>query len=138
VSRFVLDASVVLTWCFPDEASHKATEISERFAAGDRALVTPFWRHEVLSAMLMGEKRKRLTRELTSAFIDDLNQLPVEQDAESNSLAAFAATHNFCRRHQLTPYDAAYLEIAIRNKVALATLDRDLIRAAAAEGVTLL
>jgi hypothetical protein len=46
VSRFVLDASIVLTWCFPDEASQKAEEISERIASGDRIVVSAFWRHE--------------------------------------------------------------------------------------------
>lgn len=48
--RFVLDASVVLTWCFPDEEARKAEEISERIALGDKAAVTSFWRHEVLNA----------------------------------------------------------------------------------------
>ena len=138
MSRFVLDASVVLTWCFPDEATQKAAEISELFAGGHRAVVTSFWRHEVLSAILMGERRKRLTRDLTAAFIEDLNRLPVDLDEESSSLVAFAATQELCRRHGLTPYDAAYLEIAIRNKIGLATLDQDLIRAATAENVTLL
>ena len=138
MSRFVLDASVVLTWCFPDEASEKAIEISERFASGDRAVVAPFWRLEVLNAILTGEKRNRLTRDLTSAFLEDLNRLPVDHDEESNSVAAFASTHELCRRHGLTAYDAAYLEIAIRHKIGLATLDRELIRAAAAERITLL
>ena len=46
MSRFVLDASIVLTWCFPDEASQKAEEISERIASGDRIVVSAFWRHE--------------------------------------------------------------------------------------------
>lgn len=138
MSRFVLDASVVLTWCFPDEASEKAIEISERFASGDRAIVTPFWRHEVLNAILTGERRNRLTRDLTSAFIEDLNRLPVDHDEESNGVAAFGSTHELCRRHGLTAYDAAYLEIAIRHEIGLATLDRELIRAAAAERVPLL
>jgi predicted nucleic acid-binding protein len=80
VNRFVLDASVVLTWCFPDEKTQKALEISERIAAGERVAVPAFWRHEVLNALLMGEKRKRLTVELTFAFIDDLNCLPVDVD----------------------------------------------------------
>jgi predicted nucleic acid-binding protein len=91
VSRFVLDASVMLTWYFPDEASEKAIEISERFASGDRAVVTPFWRHEVLNAILTGERRNRLTRDLTSGFIEDLNRLPTDCDEESNSVAAFAS-----------------------------------------------
>jgi predicted nucleic acid-binding protein len=75
---------------------------------------------------------------LTSAFIEDLNRLRVDQDDAANTLAAFASTHALCRRHGLTAYDAAYLEIAIRNKICLATLDRELIRAAALEGVSLL
>jgi predicted nucleic acid-binding protein len=122
----------------PDEDSQKAIEISERFATGDRALVTPFWRHEVLSALLVGERRKRLTRDLTATFLEDLNRLPVDHDEEATGLVAFASTEALCRRHGLTSYDAAYLEIAIRNKLGLATLDQELIRAAAVEGVTLL
>jgi predicted nucleic acid-binding protein len=72
LTRFVLDASIVLTWCFPDEEAQKAEEISERIALGDRPTVPAFWRHEVLNALLMGEKRKRLTSELIRTFIQDL------------------------------------------------------------------
>ena len=70
----------MLTWCFPDEESQKAEEIAERIAAGDRVIVPAFWRHEMLNALLVGEKRKRLTPELTRAFIDDLDRLPVDMD----------------------------------------------------------
>jgi predicted nucleic acid-binding protein len=76
VTRFVLDASIVLTWCFPDEEAEKAEEISERIALGDQPAVPAFWRHEVLNALLVGEKRKRLTNELIQAFINDLERLP--------------------------------------------------------------
>lgn len=58
----VLDASIVLTWCFPDEKAQKAQEISERIAGGDLVVVPPFWPHEILNALLAGEKRKRITR----------------------------------------------------------------------------
>jgi predicted nucleic acid-binding protein len=57
VSRFVLDASIVLTWCFPDEESQKAQEVAERIAGGDRVIVPAFWRHEMLNALLVGEKK---------------------------------------------------------------------------------
>jgi hypothetical protein len=63
VSRVVLDASTVLTWCFPDEVSQKAMEISERIAGGERVVVPAFWRHEILNALLVGERRKRITLE---------------------------------------------------------------------------
>jgi len=138
VSRFVLDASIVLTWCFPDEQSRKAEEISERIAAGDRVAVPAFWRHEVLNALLVGERRKRLTPELTQAFIDDLNQLPIDVDEPANPATVFNVTQSLCRKHDLTAYDAAYLEIAMRGNHALATADDDLRRAAIAEGVQVL
>jgi predicted nucleic acid-binding protein len=136
VNRFVLDASIVLTWCFPDEESKKAQEVAERIAAGDRVIV-PAWRHEMLNALLVGEKRKRLTPELTQAFIDDLVRLPVDIDIPSSS-TVFNLVQALCRKHGLTPYDAAYLEIAMREKNGLATVDQDLRRAAAAEGVELI
>jgi hypothetical protein len=72
LSHIVLDASIILTWCFPDEDSQKAQEISERIANGGRAQVPAFWRHEIMNALLVGERRKRLTRALTKEFINDL------------------------------------------------------------------
>ena len=136
MNRFVVDASVVMTWCFPDESSQKAVEASERVADGGRITVPAFWRHEVLSALLVGERRKRLTHELTAAFIDDLNRLPVDLDEPASAALVFETTQALCRKHSLTPYDAAYLEIALRIGCALATVDQDLRRAAVAENVS--
>jgi predicted nucleic acid-binding protein len=134
VNRFVLDASVVLTWCFPDETSQKADEISERIASGDRIVVSSFWRYEVLNALLVGEKRKRITPALTQAFLDDLDRLPVDVDVPASSATVFTTTQSPCLKHGLTAYDAAYLEIAMRETKTLATVDDDLKRAMA-EGV---
>ena len=85
--------------------------------------------------MLVGEKRKRLAPEQTQAFIDDLVRLPVDVDIPSSS-AVFNLVQALCRKHGLTPYDA--LEIAMREKNGLATVDQDLRRAATAEGVELI
>jgi predicted nucleic acid-binding protein len=137
VGRFVLDASTVLTWCFPDEESQKAREISERIASGDMVVVPPFWPHEILNALLMGERRKRLTPGLTQTFIADLNRLPVELDQPAPA-NVFDKTQALCRKHGLTAYDAAYLEIAMRDGYALATVDDDLRRAALAERIQIL
>jgi len=134
VTRFVLEASVVLTWCFPDEAARKAEEISERIASGDKPIVTSFWRHEVLNALLMGEKRKRLTNDLIQTFIQDLERLPVDIDQPPAAIV-FHSTQVLCRKHGLTAYDAAYLELAMRDSYALATVDHALERAAHAEGI---
>lgn len=138
MSGFVLDASTVLTWCFPDEESQKALEISERIAIGERVAVPAFWRHEILNALLVGERRKRLTPELTRSFLDDLNRLPVDIDPPGASATVFEATLALCRKHGLTAYDAAYLELAMRGSAALATVDEQLRRAAMAENVRVL
>ncbi len=138
MTRFVLDASTVLTWCFPDEEAQKAQEVSERIAGGDTVVVPAFWRHEVLNALLVGERRNRLTPELTQAFIADLNRLPVDVDDGATRDIVFNTTQALCRKHGLTAYDAAYLEIAIRGGYPLATADEDLRRAVVAEGVQVL
>jgi uncharacterized protein with PIN domain len=68
VDRFVLDASTVLTWCSSDE---QAQEVSERIADGNTVIVPAFSRHEILNALLVGERRKRVAPELIRAFIED-------------------------------------------------------------------
>lgn len=138
MSGIVLDASVVLTWCFPDEAAQKAVEISERIASGEQVVVPSFWRHETLNAVLVGERRKRLTPELTQSFLTDLEKLPVDVDVITASGIVFDRTQALCPKHRLTAYDAAYLEIAIREGHPPATIDEDLRRAALAEGVQVL
>ena len=138
MSQFVLDASTVLTWCFPDEEAQKAQEISERIAAGETVAVPAFWRHEILNTLLVGERRKRLTPALTQMFIEDLNRLPVNVDDQTTASVVFETTQSLCRKHGLTAYDAAYLEIAVRNGYPLATVDEDLKKATIAEGVLLL
>ena len=138
MSRFVLDASTVLTWCFPDEKVQKAQEISERIAGGDTVIVPAFWRHEILNALLVGERRKRLTPDLIQAFITDLNRLPVAVDERATPEIVFEITQGLCRRHGLTAYDAAYLEIAMRDRYPLATVDDDLKRAAIQEGIAVI
>jgi predicted nucleic acid-binding protein len=137
VSRIVLDASIVLTWCFPDEEAHKAQEIAERIAAGAKVSVPPFWRHEILNALLVAERRKRITPELTQAFLNDLARLPVAVDDRDASIVLFN-TRVLSRHYGLTAYDAAYLELAAGQACALATVDQDLRRAAIAQGVEVL
>ena len=138
MSQFLLDASTVLTWCFPDEETQKALEISERIAGGDTVIVPSFWRHEILNALLFGERRKRLTAEHVAAFLADLRRLPVQVDEQATPEAIFDTTLALSRKHGLTAYDAAYLEIALRDDLPLATTDHALKRAALAEGVNVI
>jgi predicted nucleic acid-binding protein len=85
----------------------------------------------------MGEKRKRLTSDLIDVFIQDLEMLRVEVDGPLAGIV-FHSTQSLCRKHGLTAYDAAYLELAMRNGIALTTADRALERAARAEGIEIL
>lgn len=84
-----------------------------------------------------GEEKAHLSR-TDETFIDDLNRLPIEVDAQATSATVFDVTQSLCRKHRLTAYDAAYLEIAMREGRTLATVDQALRDAALAENVIIL
>lgn len=100
-------------------------------------MVTAFWPHEVLNALLVGERRKRLTPEHTAAFLGELRQMRVSVEATVTA-KVFETIQELCRKHRLKAYDAAYLELAMRRTLALATVDDALMEAAMAEGMKLL
>ena len=136
MSRFVVDASVVLAWCFPDENSTLALSVARMFQHGDSAIAPSFWPHEVLNALLVGEKRKRISSDLMHTFLADLSALPIVLEtfpAED----VFDRIRSLSREHGLTAYDAAYLDLAKVRSLPLATLDEDLIRACKKSGVEL-
>jgi predicted nucleic acid-binding protein len=135
VSRFVLDASVVLTWCFPDENIDLAQRVADRFKQGDTALAPSFWPHEVLNALNAGEKRKRISEAMIRSFLDDLAALPVLLEQIPAGIV-FDRIQSLSRKHGLTAYDAAYLDLALENGLALATLDETLLRACKNAGAT--
>jgi len=128
VSRFVLDASVVLTWCFPDENTDLAQHVADRFKQGDTALAPSFWPHAVLNALLAGEKRKRISKEMIRSFLDDLALLPITLEQCPTGIV-FERIQSLSRKHGLTAYHAAYLDLALENGLGLATLDEALVRA---------
>jgi predicted nucleic acid-binding protein len=128
VSRFVIDASIVLTWCFPDENADLAQNVAGLFKRGDVAVAPAFWPHEVLNALLVGEKRKRISKELVRSFLDDLATLPIVLEQFPAGIV-FDRIQSLSRDHSLTAYDAAYLDLALDSGSPLATLDEDLIRA---------
>ncbi|MGB8471689.1 MAG: type II toxin-antitoxin system VapC family toxin [Candidatus Sulfotelmatobacter sp.] len=137
MSRFVVDASVVLTWCFPDENSALAERVAQMFKEGDSSIAPSFWPHELLNALLVGEKRKRISGDLIRAFLTDLATLPIVLQ-ESQADAVFDGIQSLSREHGLTAYDAAYLDLAQTNGLPVATLDEDLMRACARTGVELI
>jgi predicted nucleic acid-binding protein len=132
---FVLDSSVTLTWCFEDEASDYGDAVLQSLRSRE-AIVPVIWPLEVANALLMGERRARSTQADTLRWIQLLAALPITVDEESSE-RAFQATLDLGRVHNLTTYDAAYLEVALRRGLPLATLDQRLHGAAAAIGVVI-
>lgn len=128
MSRFVVDASTVLAWCFQDEHDDVAQHVAGLFQRGDTAIAPSFWPHEVLNALLAGEKRKRISKDLVRAFLDDLAILPIVLEQLPSKLV-FDRIQGLSREHSLTAYDAAYLDLALDSELPLATLDADLTRA---------
>lgn len=134
MNGIVLDASVTLSWCFPDEQTAVALNVLDRLNAGEQALVPAFWSVEVLNSLLIGEKRGRISPEQTEAFLSTLRALGPAID----SIAAeqvFGPVQALCRAHRLTPYDALYVELAMRTQSPLATLDQPQKDAARAVGI---
>jgi predicted nucleic acid-binding protein len=129
----VIDASIVAAWHFPDERSAQGDSIMARLES-DSARMPALWWFEVRNVLLIGERRGRTTREYSRRFLDFLRGLPIEIAPLPEELAVLS----LARRYQLSFYDAAYLELAQRERIALATLDRALARAAVAEGVELI
>lgn len=125
---FVVDASVAACWCFPDEKSAAADTAMDRLLH-DEAIAPGLWTLEITNILIVSERRGRISPEETDAFLDDLARLPIgiRHDADARTLVALA------RKHELTTYDASYVELATRTGAAVATLDHQLAGAARAE-----
>lgn len=133
---FVLDSSMAVAWSFEDETNDYADRVHLHLST-KHAVAPVLWPLEVANALLMGERRKRATEADTSRWTSMLAGLPIRIDDDTNA-HAWSATLDLARRHRLSAYDAAYLELAIRRNLPLATLDEQLKAAANAAGVKLL
>jgi predicted nucleic acid-binding protein len=133
---FVLDASIALAWCFEDEATAETEAILDRFE-GDHALAPAIWPLEVANALLTAERRQRLQVAEATRFCALLLALPISV-AGADLGQTLGAVLDLARTHGLTSYDAAYVALAMREGVPLATQDVALRRVAHRLGVALL
>ena len=132
----VVDSSATLAWVYSEETTEAITGILARLT--DRgAWVPALWRLEVANVLEMNVRRGRHDAAFRDAALEDLSVLPIIVDAETDR-HAWGATVRLAAQHRLTTYDAAYLELAQRRGLPLATLDKELRDAARAEGVILL
>lgn len=127
----VVDCSICLAWFLPDEQSDLAQELLDRLGRLD-FWVPPLWRLELANGINLALRKGRLDAQDRARYLESIERLPILLDPTVptvTELAELAATH------RLTTYDAAYLELALRRRMPLATLDVDLAAAAAERGV---
>jgi predicted nucleic acid-binding protein len=127
----VLDCSISLSWFFPDEKT-AFTEAALDLVALEECWVPAVWRLEFPNALLVAERRRRLSREERHQVLDDAARLRLRIDAAVPELRAIS---DLAERHALSTYDAAYLELAARQGASLITLDKELAAAAASAGI---
>jgi predicted nucleic acid-binding protein len=131
---FVLDASMALSWCFEDETTSETEAVLDQLGK-DHAIVPSLWELEITNALLVAERRGRLTEAQTTRYVSLLAALPINVDTSGPAMTTLLALG---RQHGLSSYDASYLVLAERDGLALATLDDKLRRAANTAGVVLL
>ena len=132
MNDFVLDASVALAWFLDDEQAPQADNVRARLIR-ERAYVPQLWRLEVRNGLIIAERRGRLSATRINECLEAIKRLPIQTDSE----AVLDTVVSLARMHNLSVYDAVYLELAKRRDAALASLDGALLRAAAEEGVEL-
>ncbi len=131
--NFVLDASVTLAWGFEDEGGAYALGVLEGLRSSE-AIVASLWPLEVANGLLTAERRGRIEAADARRFLHLLLSLPIVVDPVARR-RAFEAVHALAKKHALTSYDAAYLELAVRLGLPIATLDGPLRASAEAEGL---
>jgi len=132
----VLDSSVTLAWVYSQETTPAVSAVFARLTEAG-AWVPALWKLEVANVLEMGVRRRRHDSAFRDRTLADLALLPIAVDPETDR-QAWSATLHLAERHKLTMYDAAYLELAQRRGLPLATLDAELRAAAGAEGLVLL
>jgi predicted nucleic acid-binding protein len=128
----VIDASILAAW-FLDEKSDPRVDAAFDMVARVETRAPSLLYYEIRNALLVSERRNRITEGMSAAFLRNLALLPIRLEPTGGDASVLA----LARKRKLTAYDAAYLELAKREGLPLATLDRGLEKAAVAEGVAL-
>jgi predicted nucleic acid-binding protein len=133
-AAFVADASVAVSWSVASQSSTLTDRLLDRIADGGVIAVPPLWPYEVSNSLVFLLRRRKIQKEDYAAARSLLNQLSVLID-EDGSRLAWSQVADLAVEHRLTVYDAAYLELAVRKHLPLASRDADLNRAAVRCGV---
>ena len=133
---FVVDNSVALAWCFEDEQTDAIMGLLERVTEAG-AMAPQLWPLEAVNGLLSAERRGRISGTVRQALAGFLRELPIGIDDET-AVRVWTASAQLAEQHRLSAYDAAYLELALRLHLPLATSDHQLMQAATSIGMELL
>lgn len=133
----VLDASITMAWCFDDEATSYTEELLNWCSSGTDIYVASIWPLEVTNVLLNAQRKGRVTEKEVEEFLRLLLNLPIHIDTVP-AQEVFSNVRKLAQAFRLTSYDAAYLELAMRRGLPLASLDDDLKNAASDSGVRLI
>ena len=128
MSAFVLDCSVAVAWLIESEARPETDKLLKRHLGKGGALVPDVWGLELGNVLVQAEKRGRITYAQMTIMLEFVGRLPITMDGDGTR--ALKEVLTLARVASLTTYDAAYLELAMRRGIPLATLDKTLLRAA--------
>lgn len=134
MTGFVLDCSVAMSWCFEDEVSVYADLVLDALKDTE-AVVPSLWPLEVANVLSVAERRSRLSESQMTRAITLFQALPIRVDTLT-AQQALGSTLSLARKHGLSAYDAAYLEVAMREGLPLATADKQLLKVVKACGIT--
>ena len=131
--RFVLDAAITITWALRDE-DHPLADLAFLELQSGSAIVPSIWWYEIRNVLVLNERRKRISPDDSNRFLLALEQLSIDVDTPSDGMQVV----DLSRKYKLSVYDAAYLALAMKGRLPLATLDKALQSAAVTAGVSLL
>jgi len=134
MAAVVIDASLASAWCFPDEQTAYSRAVFQAVSSSAVDTVAPLlWAYEIRNSILMALRRGRISKPDSVQFLVSLNELNVRLSEP----ASYDAVFSLAQEHGLTVYDAAYLDLAIQERLMLASLDSQLVRAAQKAGIQL-
>jgi predicted nucleic acid-binding protein len=129
----VIDSSLAAAWCFPDERTDYTNAVLRAVSTPIEAIAPRLWAYELRNGVLMGLRRQRITPADAQEFLESIKGLPILL----TDPVSYDVVFSLANRHGLTVYDAAYLDLALREGLPLASLDNALCIAARKSGVTL-
>jgi predicted nucleic acid-binding protein len=133
VTAFVLDNSVTMRWCFEDTATAYSEDILRQLASGTEASAPVLWLYEVTAVLAKEQRRGALSPHQAADFLKALKSFPIAIDPDGTD-QILTRVYQLAVEHRLTGYDAAYLELALRKSLPLASLDDELRKACLAAG----